>query len=302
MPRTRAPGTRPFEVTSLDKVFFPDEGITKGDLIAYYERVSGVMLPHVRGRIVTMHRYPNGIAGQSFYQKNVPDYFPDWIHTVEVSKQGGVLRQLTIEQPDTLSYLVNQGCIEMHVWPSRADKPDHPDRVIFDLDPSNDDFALVRRAALAVRGLLDELGLRPFVMTTGSRGLHVVAPLDRTAGFDAVRAFASQAARLLAARDPVHFTVEQRKNKRGSRVFIDYMRNAWAQHGVAPYSVRAKPGAPVAAPLRWDELGASGLRANRYTTRNLFRRLARTPDPWKDIERDSSSIAEAQRRLNEVAG
>jgi bifunctional non-homologous end joining protein LigD len=258
------------------------------------------MLPHVRGRIVTMRRFPDGIDGKSFYQKQVPDYFPDWIETVQVTKQGGRLRELVIDNPETLAYLANQACIAVHVWPSRAEDPHRPDRLIFDLDPSVDDFGRVRDAARVVRSILEDTGLTPHVMTTGSRGLHVVAPLDARTDFDAARRFAAAVAELVVAKEPDRFTVEHRKRKRGERVFIDYLRNAYAQHGIAPYSVRAKPGAPVATPLTWDELGRADLDARRYTIRNLFRRLARKEDPWKDIARHAGSLADAHRRLERL--
>jgi bifunctional non-homologous end joining protein LigD len=290
---------RTFTISSPNKVFFPDAGLTKGDLIAYYEQIAPVMLPHVRGRIVTMARYPDGIAGKRFFQKSVPEHFPDWIHTLEVKKEGGTLEQLTIENAETLAYLANQGCIEIHVWPSRADRPDRPDRMIFDLDPSTDDFGLVRRAARAVRELLDSVGLPSFVMTSGSSGLHVVTPLDRKSSFDEVRDFAAAAARLIAAREDQSFTVEQRKHKRHGRVFIDYLRNAYAQHAVAPYAVRAKPGAPVATPLDWAEVADSKLHPRKYTVENLGRRLAQKGDPWKDIAASAASLGTLRRRLEE---
>jgi bifunctional non-homologous end joining protein LigD len=298
---TRRHGAQSFDASSEDKVFFPETGITKGDLIDYYERVAAVMLPHVRGRIVAMQRYPDGIAGASFYQKAVPDYFPDWIHTVKVKKkEGGTLQQLTIESAATLAYLADQGCIAIHVWPSRADRPHHPDRMIFDLDPSGDDVDLLRRGAGAVREVLEDVGLAAYVMTTGSRGLHVVSPLDRRADFDEVREFAALLARLLAARDPKRFTVEQRKRKRRGRVFIDCLRNAYAQHGIAPYAVRAIAAAPVATPLEWDEIGDRTLHAQRYTVRNLFRRLSRRADPWRDMARHAASLARARGPLDDL--
>lgn len=300
MARKHGHGSCSFEVSKEDKVFFPDAAVTKGDLIDYYERVADVMLRHVRGRIVTMQRFPDGIDGKSFYQKEVPDYFPEWIETVEVEKEGGALRQLTIENAATLAYLANQGCIAFHIWPSRADEPDHPDRLIFDLDPSSDDFGPVRDAARAVADLLGEVGLTAYVMTTGSRGLHVVSPLDREADFGAARDFARRLAKLVAMRDAKSFTVEQRKNKRRGRVFIDYLRNAYGQHGVAPYSVRAIAGAPVATPLDWHELGDSRLHARRYTVENLFRRLSRKEDPWTDIGRHARSLAKARRALERI--
>jgi bifunctional non-homologous end joining protein LigD len=247
-----------------------------------------------------MGRYPDGVDGKSFFQKDVPDYFPSWIASVEVKKEGGTLHQLTIENAATLAYLANQGCIEIHVWPSRADKPHHPDRVIFDLDPSGDDFGLVRKAAHAVREVLENVGLRAYVMTTGSKGLHVVSPLDRRAAFDEVRDFASLVARLLVARDAKSFTVEQRKKKRHGRVFIDYLRNAYAQHGIAPYSVRARPAAPVAMPLEWGQVADGRLQAQKYTIENAFRRLSRKKDAWKDIAPHAASLRKARRALDDL--
>jgi bifunctional non-homologous end joining protein LigD len=187
------------------------------------------------------------------------------------------------------------------VPPSRVDRPRHPDRIIFDLDPSTDDFSLVRHAARAVRRILEEVGLVPYVLTTGSRGLHVVAPLDRRADFEQTRSFAARVGELAVAREPSRFTIEQRKNKRRGRLFIDYLRNAYGQHGVAPYSVRPKPGAPVATPLDWDELSDRKMHARRYEISNLFRRLARKEDPWRNIERDAASLEKAMRRLNDQA-
>ncbi|HKQ62096.1 MAG TPA: non-homologous end-joining DNA ligase [Candidatus Polarisedimenticolaceae bacterium] len=279
------------------KVLFPEDGITKGDLIAYYARVASAMLPHVRGRIVTMERYPDGIAAQRFFQKNVPAYFPEWIRTVPVEKRGGRLRQLVIENAETLAYLANQACVTIHVWPSRCDRPHHPDRILFDIDPPDDDFVPVRQAARVIRGILEGVGLTPYVMTTGSRGLHVAAALDRRSDFERARAFAVRVAQLTVAAAPSRFTIEPRKDQRGGRVFIDYLRNAYAQHGVAPYSVRARPGAPVATPLAWEELDDPRLHARRFTLSNLFRRLARRADPWKEIGRAKGSLERALRAL-----
>lgn len=296
-PRAR----RAFEVSNPDKLLFPADGITKLDLIEYYRRIAAVMLPHVRGRVVAMHRFPDGIAKEGFYQKDVPDYFPEWINTVEVTKEGGRLRQLTIENAETLAYLANQGCVAIHVWPSRADDLRHPDRLVFDLDPSTGDFDLVRRAAHATRAALDEVGLPAYLMTSGSRGLHVVSPLDRKADFDEARDFAAALARRVVATDPASFTVEHRKNKRGKRVFIDYLRNAYGQHAIAPYSARPLAGAPVATPLDWEELDRPDLGPQRYAIKNLFRRLSRKADPWRDINRHAASLRKARDRLARIS-
>ncbi len=294
-------GGRTVELSHPDKVLFPDAGLTKGDLVEYYRRIAPTMLPHLAGRPVSMHRFPDGIEGKSFFQKDAPDYFPGWIHTEEIAKEGGSVTHVVCDDAATLVYLANQACITPHIWLSRIDDLDRPDRMIFDLDPSGDDPERdreeVRRAARRVHDGLEALGLPAYLMTTGSKGFHVVVPLRREEGFDEVRDFAHRLARRLADADPEHLTVEQRKAKRGGRVFLDYLRNGYAQTTVAPYSVRARPGAPVATPVGWDEL--DGLDPRRYTLQNLFRRLAQKDDPWADIGRHASSLASARERLGD---
>lgn len=287
---------RTIELSNLDKVFFPEEGLTKGDVISYYERVAETMLPHVRDRFLSMERFPDGIGGEGFYQKETPDYFPDWIRTEEVEKAEGTNCQVVVEEPATLVYLAQQGTLTLHAWTSRVDRVRHPDRMVFDFDPPGDDwrkaFAGVRRAARDLRAVLEELGLSPCVMTSGSSGLHVHVPLDRSADFGAVKDVARRVSRLLAARDPDRLTTEVRKKKRAGRIFIDYLRNEYAQTAVAPYSLRARPGAPVATPLDWDELSREGMDPRRYRLENLFRRLARKEDAWQGLEGAAAAIDE----------
>lgn len=291
------------QISSPEKVLFPDAGLTKADLAEYYARIADDMLRHMRDRPISMHRFPDGIDGDDFYQKSVPYYFPDWIRREKVGKGGGGTNtQLVVDNAATLAYLANQACITPHVWLSRADQLHHPDRMVFDLDPSGamdplDDFEPMRVAARRVRDVLDEVGLVPFLMTSGSRGLHVVVPLDRSSKFDAVRDFAKDVADLLARRHPDDFTAEQRKEKRGDRIFVDYLRNGYAQTSVAPYAVRARPGAPVATPLEWDELGKGDMGPRRYTIENIFRRLAQREDPWKGMGRRGRSLREPRERL-----
>jgi bifunctional non-homologous end joining protein LigD len=296
---TRRHGRHVIETSNEGKVLFPDDGLTKGELIDYYDAVAEALLPHLRGRPLTYQRFPDGIGEEGFYQKQAGDYFPDWIDTARVAKADGSHQDLVVcESRATLVYLADQACITLHPWLSRRDRPDHPDRLIVDLDPPGEGFAPVREAAARVRALLtDELGLPTFAMLTGSRGLHVLVPLDRGAPFDDVRAFARDAAALLAARHPRELTTEQRKAKRGDRLYLDVARNAYAQTAVAPYSVRARPGAPVAAPVEWDELGERGLDARRWTVRNVLRRLGQRDDPWKGVGRRARSLGEARRRL-----
>jgi len=281
------------------KVLFPDDGITKEDLARYYADVAGRMLPWLRDRPVTMVRYPDGLAGQRFFQKNAPAYFPDWIRRVEVDKEGGVVEHVVCDKPATLVYLANQACIEIHAFTSRADKLQLPDQMVFDFDPPDHQrFADVRRAALWARDLLDgELGLTTFVRTTGGRGLHVHVALNRRADFDAVREFAHRAAELLARRHPGVITTEQRRDKRGDRIYADVMRNAYAQTVVASYSVRARAGAPVATPLSWPEVEDDGLEPGQFTIATVRARLDRSEDPWAGFTGAGQGLSEAEMRL-----
>jgi bifunctional non-homologous end joining protein LigD len=293
------------ELSNAGKVFFPDGEITKGDLVGYYRDMAVRMLPYLRDRPLVMERYPDGITGERIVQKNVPRYFPDWVTRTRVKKQDGTLLQVICDKPATLVYLANQACVEMHAFLSRTSALDRPDQLVFDLDPPDDNrFALVRHLALRLRELLeDELGLTAFVKTTGGKGLHVHVPLSAREDFDAVRRFARQASEVLAAREPDSLTVEQRKDSRGDRVYADVMRNAYAQTVVAPYSVRARPGAPVATPLRWEELEDSGLTPHQFTLRTVGERLDRLgkSDPWAGLARRRYGLARVAQRLEKLA-
>ncbi|MBO0715140.1 MAG: non-homologous end-joining DNA ligase, partial [Acidimicrobiales bacterium] len=279
------------------KVLFPDDAITKDDLVRYYGTVAKAMVPHLRGRPVMMDRYPDGIDGDSFVQKNVPDYFPDWIRRAEVPKENGTVTHVVCDNPATLVYLAAQTCVTPHVWLSRADRGDHPDRLIFDLDPSTDDVEVLRDTARSLRGALEDLGLTPFIQTTGSRGFHVLVPLDRRAGFDEVRSFARGVAELVAERDPTRLTTEQRKDKRGDRLYLDTMRNAYSQTSVAPYAVRARSGAPVATPLTWEELEKGDVTPRSYDTRSVLVRLEGEGDPWTGMNRHAQSLQRPMKKL-----
>ena len=282
-----------------DKVLFPDDGITKEDLAGYYADVADRMLPWLRDRPITMVRYPDGLGGPRFFQKNAPSYFPAWIRRVEVGKEGGQVQHAVCDQPATLVYLANQACIEIHAFTSRADKLDVPDQMVFDFDPPADKrFADVRRAALWARDLLgDDLGLPSFVRTSGGRGLHVHVALNRRADFGAVREFAHRAADVLARRHPDVITTEQRKDKRADRIYADVMRNAYAQTVAATYGVRARAGAPVATPLSWSEVEDDALEPSQFTMATVRARLASGHDPWADFTRARHGLAEAGKRL-----
>jgi bifunctional non-homologous end joining protein LigD len=288
------------ELSSTGKMLFPEDKITKGDLVEYYRQVADRMLPLLRDRPVTMIRYPDGIAAHPILQKNTPDYFPDWVTRAEVPKQGGSVRHVICDKPATLIYLANQACIELHVFLSRLDAVDRPDQVIFDIDPPDAGaFGQAVRVARLLRGVLEgELGLTAYLKTTGGKGLHVHVPLAPDGDFDASRQFARDVAELLVAREPGLLTTEQRKDKRGGLVYADAMRNAYAQTAAAPYSVRGRPGAPVATPLHWAELDDAGLTPGGFTVRTVPGRLADlADDPWAGLARHHASLARARDRL-----
>ncbi len=291
---------RSVRIGNPDKVLFPADGITKADLANYYHRVAGVMLAHVEGRPLTMQRFPDGIDADGFFHKDTPDHFPDWIRTRTVPKEGGEIDHVVADDAATLVFLADQACITPHVWLSRADRLDHPDRMVFDLDPPEGSGPdPIRAAARRVRHLLEGIGLACFVMTTGSSGYHVVAPLDRSSPFDDVRDLAHRCALVLADRFEDDLTVSQRKDRRGDRVYLDYLRNAYGQTTVAPYAVRALTGAPVATPIEWRELGSTEPRS--YTMSNLLRRLGQRSDPWSAISEHAGSASDAARRLDDAS-
>lgn len=295
----------PVQLSHTDKVFFPDENLRKGDLIDYYRMVAPRMLPYLRERPVVMARYPDGVTGDVILQKNVPRYFPDWITRVEVPRRGrdAAVSQVVCDKPETLIYLANQGCVELHLLLSRASALDRPDQLVFDLDPPGTDaFDDVRRCALDLRRLLrDELGLSAYLKTTGGKGLHVHVPLRSDEGFDPVRDFAREIAQLMIDADPRRLTLEQRVEQRGKKIYLDVQRNGYAQMAVAPYSVRARPAAPVATPLDWAEAEDPELNPRRFTVRTLADRLATAPDPWAGMARHRHGLAAARRRLQSLS-
>ncbi|MCB0358226.1 MAG: non-homologous end-joining DNA ligase [Bdellovibrionales bacterium] len=299
----RMVGKHRIALSNLDKEFFPASDLTKGDVVDYYERIADYLLPYLKDRPLSMQRFPDGLDGAGFYQKQAPDYFPSWITTtaVPVGSAGKTQWQVVCNDAATLVYLANQGCLTLHPWLSRRDKLQHPDLLVFDLDPSRDDFSQVQAAARVLKAVFDELGVETFVRLTGSRGAHVVIPLDRKAEFDSVRTFAKKIAEQAVQRAPTLLTLEHHKKKRGSRVFVDYLRNAYGQTIVAPYALRARAGAPVAAPLRWEELLSASMEAQRYTMENIFRRLAQTRDPWAELFRRPASLKSLSDRLARVA-
>jgi len=290
------------QVTHPQRVMFPSEGITKGDIVDYYCRVAPVMVPHLRNRPLMLERYRAGVDQGGFYQKEAGEYFPAMIRRVDVPKEGGVVHHPVVDDEDGLVYLANQGCLTFHCWLPQADRLRQPDRVIVDLDPpaTAGAFSTVRSTALRLRKVFEGLGLAAFVQTTGSRGLHVVAPIVPGPDNEEVLAFAHRLAEQLAASDPGRLTTEFRKAKRGARLYLDVARNGYAQTVVAPYTVRARPGAPVATPLDWDEVRTTRLTPDRWTIGNIFRRLGAKADPWRGINQQARPLSDAWPRLERL--
>ncbi len=291
---------REIDVSRREKVFFPDAGFTKGDVIDYYDRVADVMIPHMKHYAVSMERFPDGLAGDGFYNKDTPDYFPDWIRTVTIPRrEGGSFRAPIVDSRAALVYMADQAVLTPHLYLARYNDLEHPDKMIYDLDPpeGTTDFSAVRRAALDIRDVMAEVDLQAWVKTTGSKGFHVVIPLDRSAGFDEVREFAHSSALLLVRRHEETYTLEQRKNKRRGRIFLDVLRNSYGATTVAPYAIRARPGAPVATPLDWEELKA-GANPQDWTIESVPRRLAQKEDPWKGLMRHARSLERRREKLD----
>lgn len=290
------------EVSNEEKIFFPDEGITKGEIVDYYRRIADLVLPFLADRPLVLRRFPDGITDSGFFQKDTPEHFPDWIETTTLDKEeGGTVTHVVATGAATLAYVANQGAIELHTLLARADNPHQPDQLILDLDPSTDDVSDVIAATGTVREVLEEMGVRGFVKSTGSRGVHVLIRLDAKAGFDDARALARDLAETVAAQQPDRFTTAVSKRARGDRVFVDWLRNSYGQHAVAPFSVRALPGAPVAVPLDWDEATNQSFDPRRYTMRNVFRRLASKQDPWAGMARHTYSVSGLRSRLDSLA-
>jgi bifunctional non-homologous end joining protein LigD len=289
-------------LTSPDRVLYPEDGITKGDLFAYYERIAPVLVPHLRDRPFTLKRYPHGITGEVYFQKQIPRGAPAWIPTRQFTThpRGGGSRQVDfalVNSPDALLWMVQMNCVDMNAWYSRVDRPDRPDFVVFDLDPpdSSDGYELAVEAAHLVRELLDDVGLPGYVKTSGADGIHVLAPVQRRAGYDDTYAFAETASRLLESRHPGLVTTEWLKRKRAG-VLLDHRQNGWGKTIASVYSVRPKPGAPVSTPLAWGEL-TSDVRPRDFTMDVVLERVHRRGDLFEPVLAEPRPLAAAARRL-----
>jgi bifunctional non-homologous end joining protein LigD len=280
-------------ITHPEKLLFPDDGITKRDLAAYYETVAPFLLPHISGRPVTMERFHRGIGAPGFFQKDVSKGFPDWLQRVEVPKKDGTVHHPLVTDLRSLLWLANQNCITPHVWISRVPDLYHPDICVFDLDPSEDRPDALRSAALQLRDLLQELGLKSWIKTSGSKGFHIVIPLDRRSNYGEVATFAHRIGSRLVSRDPDHLTQEFAKADRGGRILVDTGRNGYSATFAAAYAVRAKPGAPVSAPCTWEEVESGAASPQAYTLRTMQKRVAEVSDLWRDLLEHPQSLPRA---------
>jgi len=295
-------GRKIIEISNWNKVLFGASGITKGDLVTYYKDIAPIMLSYVKGRLIAMQRFPDGIHSEGFFQKDAGSHFPSWITKVPVKKRtGDVTEYVIINNAASLVYLAGQACITPHIWLSRNDRRDIPDRLIFDIDPPDEhSFKEVQWVAEQIKDFLELLGLPVYFMLTGSRGAHVVVPLKRVHTFDETRAFAYDIVTILADYFPERITVELQKTNRKNRIFLDWLRNSSVATAVAPYSVRAKEGAPVAVPVTWQELSRPGMKSQKYTIKNVFKRLDSIGDIWSDMQSHAVSLTKAIKKLEKI--
>jgi bifunctional non-homologous end joining protein LigD len=301
----RLPVVAEVKLTSGERVLFPDDGVTKGDLFDYYDAVAPAILPHLRDRPFTMKRYREGITAPGFFQKQAPKGMPSWIptRTFTTHPREGGSREVDfplVNTREALLWMVQMHCIDMNAWYSRVDKPDRPDYVVFDLDPPDepDGFVQAIEVAHLVHELMDTVGLGAYVKTSGADGIHVLAPIQRRASFDETYAFAEEASRLLEARHPGLVTTEWLKRKRAG-VLVDHRQNGAGKTIASVYSVRPKPGAPVSTPLRWEEL-TNDVRPRSFTMEVALRRVAELGDVFEPAladKRPLKAAAAALRRL-----
>jgi len=289
-------GRRVVQITHPGKEMFTAPDVSKIELVRHYESVADAMIPLVRDRPLALQSYPRGTGERGYFVKSVPSHFPDWIRTVEVPKKGGSNVEVLANDCATLVYLAGQNVVTLHIWLSRADELRQPDRLIIDLDPSPGvTFAEVRAAARDAGERLRDAGLAPFAMVTGSRGIHVVCPLrrDPATGFREVHSYARALAEAMVAENPKRLTLEWHVAERGARIYVDVNRINYAQHAVAPYSVRARPGAPVAMPIHWQELTDPRLKPDGWTVRSASRRVRSDGDAWRGIGRRARKLPES---------
>jgi len=294
--RSKARG--PTEVAGVtlshpDKILFPEQGVTKGELALYYERVADWILPRIADRPLTLVRCPEGRARQCFYQKHVNEHFPKAVKRIEVEEEKGSEPYGYIDSSEGLLSLVQVGVLELHIWGASRKDIEKPDYVVFDLDPDEGlAWERVVEGAFLLRDRLADLGLRSFLKTTGGKGLHVCLPLTRRAGWDEVKAFTKAVSESVVAEDPERYTSKLPKASRKGKIFIDYLRNGRGATSICAYSTRARAGAPVSTPLSWDELeSGQEVRGSYFNVRNVPERLeSLDADPWAEFSTIRQSI------------
>ena len=271
------------EISNPTKTLFPEDGYNKQDIIQYYQRIFDHMEVFIRNRLLMVQRFPDGINAGGFYQKEVPEYYPEWIERVTVKKkQGGEITQVVCNSLETAVYLANQACITFHTWLSRAEKTDFPDKIILDLDPPEGTFHRIRQTLPYLRDFFERSGLTVYLMTTGSKGIHAVIPVKPVHNFRKVKQRTDRLANDIEKECGDHFTTHQLKDKREGKIYLDVQRNSYAQTSVVPYSLRPAKGAPVAVPVTWDEAMKKGFSSKKYNIGNIFRRLGQIADPWEN--------------------
>ena len=285
---------RSFALSRLDKVLWPQDGYTKGELINYYVEVAPYILPHLKGRPMVFTRYPDGIEKQSFYQKNAPPSLPEWVNTFTYysSDSKRDINFILVEESATLVWLANQACIEMHPWLSCTTSVDYPDFVVFDLDPSpGNSFEQIRTIALLTRRVLNELGLRSYIKTSGSQGLHVYVPVDNEYSYEEIRDFGHSVAEIICTMQPDIATIERTVRKRGAKIYVDYLQNVKGKTLCSAYSVRPRDGATVSAPLNWDEV--SNVKPSDFTIKTILPRLQKLGELFAPVLTDRQSLETA---------
>lgn len=288
-------------ITHPEKILFPADGITKGEFAAYHEMIAPYMLPHLRGRPITMERYHRGIGAEGFFQKDVVKGFPEWLERVEVPKKDGTVHHPIANDARSLVWLANQNSITIHVWASRAPKLYYPDICIFDLDPSKEDDAEgLRVTALDLRKLLEDLGLPSWVKTSGSKGFHIAVPLDGKSDYGVVAKFAHAVGRIFVKQHPDTLTLEFKKVDRAGRILVDTGRNDYSATFAAAYTVRAKPGAPVSAPCSWEEVESGEAGPRSFTLRKMEERVGKVGDLWADLLKSKKSLKKPIERLKKM--
>lgn len=292
-----------YSFKNLDKVFWPEDGYTKGDLIEYYDRISEYIMPYLKGRPLTLHRFPNGINGESFYQKDMDNLPPDYVDRVKIHSDtaGKDICYVICNNEESLLYLANLGCIEMHPWSSTVENMDNPDYLVMDLDPHGIGFDAVISCALKVKNVLDEIGVPGYIKTSGATGLHIYVPLAGKYDYAQAREFTHLIGLVVNKKLPVISSLERYPEKREKKVYLDYLQNRPAQTLVAPYAVRPREGAPVSTPLRWSEVNEK-LNPADFTIKNIEKRLSKTGDLWKPVLGKGIDMEKSLDRLQKLIG